>query len=81
MGQPRLLLSLAVCLSDAVIVYLATKEREAWVSGQIGRSIMMEALTAAAVGVSILLLSAFGWPLLIPSVIGAVIGRWLAWRY
>lgn len=71
---------LAIAVADALIVFIAVRERDAWRDGRVGRTIALEGVSAAVVGASILLFVRFGWALLPWSVAGAMTGRWLAWQ-
>lgn len=75
------MLWLIVFLSDAVIVFLAIKERDSWIAGRIHTSLLIEALSALAIGVNIILVAEFRWIMVPFSVGGAVFGRYLAWRF
>jgi len=74
------LIALAVAALDAVVTYLNIKERESWIAGHITRSVLLDGLTTAAIGFSICAFVEFTWALILPSVIGSMFGRWLAWR-
>ena len=79
--MPVVSLCLIVLASDAIIVYLNVKERDAWATGSIHRSMWIEAATALAVCINVILVSEIRWLLVPFSVAGALAGRWAAWKY
>lgn len=74
------LIALAVAALDAFVTYLNIKEREAWIAKHVARSVILDGLTTAAIGFSICAFVEFTWAMILPSVIGSMFGRWLAWR-
>jgi hypothetical protein len=76
-----ILMSLAVALLDGLTTFLVIKDREAWISGDIRRALVVEALVTAAIGVNLCVFVEFTWLMIPPSVLGGVIGRYLAWKY
>lgn len=74
-------IAFGVALLDALTTYLGIKDREAWIDGNIRRGLGVEALTAVAVGVNVCVFVDFTWSMIMPSVIGAVFGRYAAWRW
>jgi hypothetical protein len=74
------LIGLAVGALDAFVTYFVIKEREAWIAGSVMRSVLFDGLVTAAIGVSICVFVAFSWAMILPSVVGSMFGRWLAWK-
>jgi len=74
------LIGAAVGALDAFVTYLNIKERESWIAGNVTRSVLLDGLTTAAIGVSICAFVEFTWAMILPSVVGSMFGRWLAWR-
>jgi hypothetical protein len=73
--------ALLIFILDGLVLFLNIKEREAWATGDIRRSLVIEGVTAAAGVANVLLVVDYSWPMMAPSVLGVLVGRWLAWRY
>lgn len=73
--------ALGVFALDALTVYLQVAERDAWATGSIRRSLFLEALTSAAIGVTVICIATYTWWMLAPSMLGSVAGRYVAWRW
>lgn len=76
-----ILVAFAVALLDMLVTFLNIKERESWIAGHLGRAVVLDGLTTAAIGVSICAFVEFTWVMILPSVIGSMFGRWLAGRF
>jgi len=74
------LIALGILVLDGLITFLNIKEREEWVTGNIVRAVVLDGLTSLAIGVSICVFIEFTWVMLVPSVIGSMAGRYLAWK-
>jgi len=74
------LIALGILVLDGLITFLNIKEREEWVTGNIVRAVVLDGLTSLAIGVSICVFIEFTWIMLVPSVIGSMAGRYLAWK-
>lgn len=75
------LVSLLVAVLDGAITYLSIKDRDAWLSGNLRRALVVDALTTVAVGVSVCAFVEFTWVMIPPTVVGSLAGRYLAWRF
>lgn len=75
-----ILIGVGVGALDALVTYLNIKERESWIAGNVVRSVLLDGLTTAAIGVSICAFVEFTWAMILPSVLGSMLGRWLAWK-
>jgi hypothetical protein len=74
------LIALGIAVLDGLITFLNIKEREQWIMGSISRAIVLDGLTSLAIGVSICVFVEFTWVMIVPSVIGSMVGRYLAWK-
>jgi hypothetical protein len=74
------LIALAVAVLDGLITFLNIKEREQWIMGSIGRAVVLDGLTTVAIGVSICVFVEFTWIMILPSTLGSMVGRYLAWK-
>jgi uncharacterized membrane protein YqgA involved in biofilm formation len=74
------LIALGIAVLDGLITFLNIKEREQWIMGSISRAVVLDGLTSLAIGVSICVFVEFTWIMLVPSVIGSMVGRYLAWK-
>jgi len=75
-----LLIALAVAVLDGLITFLNIKEREQWIMGSIVKAVIFDGLTTVAIGVSICVFVEFTWIMILPSTLGSMIGRYLAWK-
>jgi hypothetical protein len=74
------LIALGIAVLDGLITFLNIKEREQWIMGSISRAVVLDGLTSLAIGVSICVFVEFTWIMLVPSVLGSIVGRYLAWK-
>ena len=70
-----------VFASDAVLVFLALKEREAWAQGAFWRGTLVDCIAAVAGTASIVLTAEYSWSTLPAAIAGVIAGRALAWRF
>jgi hypothetical protein len=76
-----ILIALAIAVLDGLITFLNIKEREQWIAGDVVKAVVLDGLTTMAIGVSICVFVEFTWIMLVPSTLGSMIGRYLAWKY
>lgn len=76
-----ILIALAVAFLDGLITYLNIKEREQWITGGIGKAVLLDGLSTLVIGVNICIFVEFTWSMLIPSILGSMAGRYLAWKW
>lgn len=76
-----ILIALSIFVLDGLITFLNIKEREQWINGGIVKAVLLDGLTAGAIGVSICVFVEFTWIMILPSVIGSMTGRYLAWKW
>lgn len=69
-----------VAFLDGLTVFLNVKERDTWALGQVRQSVLLEGLSALTVGITILMFIEYTWWMLVPSILGCMVGRYLAWR-
>ena len=74
------LIALGIFVLDGLITFLNVKERDQWLAGSIGKTVLLDGFTALAIGVSICVFVQFTWIMIVPSVIGSMLGRYLAWK-
>ena len=76
-----MLAGVLVAVLDGLGVFLGSLYLDNWISGRRTRVYVLEALLAATLGASVVLISSFGWPMVPYSVVGSLAGRWLAYRF
>ncbi len=69
-----------IFVSDVAITFLQMRERTLWLTGRGWKSAIVDGLTACVIGASIILIAEYRWPMLVPSVLGVLVGRYLDWR-
>lgn len=75
-----MLLAFLVFVSDALIAYLGGIYFDARSAGKIKRALYLSALFDAAIGVNAMGFVELKWPMLVPSVLGGLLGTWLSLR-
>lgn len=76
-------IGLWVFLTDAFISFNAWQTLDNWLTGRKLRVIFFTICTDLAIGVNIMGFVTTGWWMLIPSILGSVVGTWLSfyWRF
>lgn len=69
-----------VAALDGLGVLFGSLYLEYWKSGHRKRVYVLEALLAATLGISVVLISSYGWRMVPWTVVGALAGRWAAYR-
>lgn len=75
-----ILVAIAVACLDGLVTFLNIQEREQWIVGNGWKAVLLDGLTTVAIGISICAFVQFTWVMIIPSTIGSMIGRYLAWK-
>lgn len=76
-----ILVALAVAFLDGLVTFLNVQEREQWVVGNGWNAVWLDGLTTVAIGISICAFVEFTWVMILPSTIGSMLGRYLAWKW
>jgi len=78
-----MLIAIGVFFTDAFISYTSWRTLDNWLTGRKFRVIFFTICTDLAIGINIMGFVSSGWWMLIPSVLGSVLGTWLSfhWRF
>lgn len=76
-------IAIAVFITDAFISFTGWRTLDNWLTGRKMRVILFTILTDIAIGINIMGFVTMKWWMLIPSVLGSVLGTWLSfhWRF
>lgn len=74
------LIALGIFVLDGLITFLNIKERDVWLLGKVAQTVLLDGFTTLAIGVSICVFVEYTWIMIIPSVTGSMLGRYLAWK-
>lgn len=78
-----MIIALGVFLTDAFISFTSWRTLDNWLTGRKLRVILFTVFTDIAIGVNIMGFVTLKWWMLVPSVLGSVLGTWLSfyWRF
>lgn len=78
-----MLIAIGVFITDAFISFNSWQTLDNWLTGRKLRVVFFTVLTDIAIGINIMGFVTLRWWMLLPSVLGSVLGTWLSfyWRF